>query len=339
MKTADFNYHLPPGYIAQVPVEPRHASRLMVVRRDRVEFEHATFWDLDKFLSKGDLLVVNRTKVIPARVFGKKPTGGKVEILLLSKVDDLTWRAWVGGKRMVAGKTIAIPNGPQARIAAELEGAERQIIFNKPIEPYLSTIGNMPLPPYIHTHLEDPDRYQTIYAREMGSVAAPTAGLHFTAELMSKVRKASIQYTEVLLHVGLDTFAPVTESDPTRHRIHTEWCSLPENAAKMINETKRGGKRVVAVGTTSVRTLETAARSARKGDAVEPFTGNTDLFILPGYEFKVVDAMVTNFHLPRSTLLMLVSAFAGKDRILAAYREAMAKRYRFYSFGDAMLIL
>ncbi len=339
MRTSEFDYYLPPGRIAQVPVEPRHSSRLMVLNREKGEVEHRTFWDLDQYFAEGDLLVVNRTRVIPARIFGKKKTGGKVEILLLSKIDDLSWKVLIGAKGMKTGQEIFIANAPTARIITELEGAERILAFENPIEPFLLQIGKMPLPPYIHTQLDRPERYQTVYARESGSAAAPTAGLHFTPELISKLKGKGINFTEVLLHVGLDTFVPVTENDPAMHKIHSEWCSISAEAAVHVNETKLRGKKVIAIGTTSVRTLESAARNVDKGQVIGAFTGQTSLFILPGFQFQVTDAMVTNFHLPRSTLLMLVSAFTGRERILAAYRQAIEMNYRFYSFGDAMLIL
>jgi S-adenosylmethionine:tRNA ribosyltransferase-isomerase len=339
MKTADFDYFLPPERIAQTPVEPRHNSKLLVLDRQSNSLEHSIFWNLGDYLNSGDLLVLNRTRVILARIHAFKPSGGKVEILLISKKDALTWEILVGGKKMVRGQKISIINGPDGEVIEVLDGSRRLMRFNHPIEADLTQIGEMPLPPYIHTKLQNPERYQTIYAKETGSVAAPTAGLHFTKELMEKLKDKGIQFAEVTLHVGLDTFAPVTEEDPIKHQIHTEWCRVTTEAAKIINQTRKKGHRIVAVGTTSVRTLESAARAATGSEAVAEYTGSTDLFILPGYNFKAVDAMVTNFHLPKSTLLMMVSAFAGKDRILSVYEEAIRKEYRFYSFGDAMLIL
>lgn len=339
MKTSDFNYYLPPEKIAQTPVEPRHNSRLLVFDRKDDSIEHAQFWNLDNYLEPGDLLVINKTRVIPARIHAVKTTGGKVEILLISRKDPLTWEVLVGGKKMVSGKKIKIIDGPYAEIIEVLDGSRRILRFDQPVETVLPRIGEMPLPPYIHTKLTDPERYQTIYAKETGSAAAPTAGLHFTQELMVKLREKGIQFAEVTLHVGLDTFAPVTEEDPAEHQIHTEWCQVNAETVDIINRTRKMGKRVIAVGTTSVRTLESAARKASENQVVGEYSGPTDLFILPGYQFKVVDAMITNFHLPKSTLLMLVSAFAGKDRILKVYEEAIREGYRFYSFGDAMLIL
>jgi S-adenosylmethionine:tRNA ribosyltransferase-isomerase len=339
VKTSDYNYFLPPERIAQTPLEPRHSSRLLVLRRERTDLEHTQFWHLDEYLKPGDLLVINKTRVIPARIFARKPTGGKVEILLLHRQDELTWEALVGGKGLVAGKWLRVQDGPQVEITRVLEGSRRLLHFSEPIEAYLGLAGQMPLPPYIHTPLQNPERYQTVYARQPGSAAAPTAGLHFTTELMKKLEDKAVQFVEVTLHVGLDTFAPVTEEDPHQHKIHTEWCEVTSTAADQINSAYTTGAKIVAVGTTSVRTLETAARFARQGQLVGEFSGATDLFILPGYHFRVVEAMITNFHLPRSTLLMLVSAFAGRERILQVYQAAIQAGYRFYSFGDAMLIL
>jgi len=339
VKTSDFDYFLPPERIAQTPLEPRHSSRLLVIRRGQPELEHTQFWDLDKYLNPGDVLVINQTRVIPARIFARKSTGGKIEILLLRRQDELTWEALVGGKGMVTGRRLIIEGGPQVEVTGVLEGSRRLVYFSEPIETYLEQAGQMPLPPYIHTPLQDPERYQTVYARQPGSAAAPTAGLHFTPELMKKLEDKAIQFVEVTLHVGLDTFAPVTEDDPQQHKIHTEWCELTSIAAEKINQAHTAGAKIVAVGTTSVRTLETAASFALQAQLVGEFAGATGLFILPGYHFRVVEAMITNFHLPRSTLLMLVSAFAGRERILEVYQAAIQAGYRFYSFGDAMLIL
>jgi S-adenosylmethionine:tRNA ribosyltransferase-isomerase len=339
VKTADFDYHLPAERIAQTPVEPRHSSRLMVLDRDRDHLTHTTFWNVGDFLRPGDLLVINRTRVIPARIFARKDTGGRVELLLLKRLDDHTWEALAGGKRITAGRKLLLENGPGAQIIEELEGSRRLVRFDQPVETYLVENGHMPLPPYIHTPLSDPERYQTVYAQQAGSAAAPTAGLHFTPDLMARLEEMGVSFADVTLHVGLDTFAPVTEDDPSEHVIHTEWCELTQRTADAVNAARARGGRIVAVGTTSVRTLESAARQREAGQVVAPFSGPTSLFILPGYEFKGVDAMITNFHLPRSTLLMLVSAFAGRERMLHAYETAVAEEYRFYSFGDAMLIL
>ncbi|TDA64608.1 MAG: tRNA preQ1(34) S-adenosylmethionine ribosyltransferase-isomerase QueA [Chloroflexi bacterium] len=338
MRTSDFDYDLPIERIAQTPIEPRHASRLLVLQRDKPQLEHTIFWNIADYLLPGDLLVINQTRVIPARIFAHKSTGGKIELLLLRRVDLTTWEALVGGKKVRAGTRLTLNNGPEAEVTAEMEGSRRLVRFAEPVETYLAAAGQMPLPPYIHERLTDPERYQTVYARESGSAAAPTAGLHFTPELMTRLEEKGVQFARVTLHVGLDTFAPVTEDDPLEHKIHTEWCELGAETAAQINRAKKRGGRIIAVGTTSVRTLESAARAAAAGDVVGAYTGPTDLFILPGYRFHVVDAMITNFHLPKSTLLMLVSAFADRERILAAYTEAVRLNYRFFSFGDAMLI-
>ena len=353
LKTSDFHYHLPDTSIAQTPVEPRDSSRLLVLHRDTGEIEHRIFRDIGDYLREGDLLVLNQTRVIPARIYARKETGGRVELLLLRRRDELKWEALVGGKGLRVGTKVflesddssrrdyrASPMSPAVGVHAEiielLEGSERLIKFSEPIEPYFSKVGNVPLPPYIHEKLSDPERYQTVYAREPGSAAAPTAGLHFTPRLLEKLQAKGVKIAYVTLHVGLDTFAPVTEDNPEEHVIHTEWCELPQETADLINQTKQAGERVIAVGTTSVRTLESAANLH---SPVSSFTGPTSLFILPGYEFKVVDMMITNFHLPKSTLLMLVSAFAGRETILKAYETAIQEGYRFYSFGDAMIIL
>lgn len=338
MKTADFDYELPQELIAQTPIEPRHNSRLMDMDRQTGEIIHRHFYDLEALLQPGDLLVLNHTKVIPARIHARKVSGGRVELLLLRRMNDTNWECLIGGKKMGVGREFTVENGPHGVVVEELLGAKRTVRFDSPIESFLDIAGEMPLPPYIHERLTTPGRYQTVFAKTPGSAAAPTAGLHFTDELLSNVRAKGIRFAQVTLHVGLDTFAPVMEEDPREHLIHKEWCELDEQTAQLIRETKAAGKRVIAVGTTSVRTLESAAREASVGEIVLPYQGDTDLFILPGYSFKVVDAMITNFHLPKSTLLMLVSAFAGKDRIDAAYKTAIAERYRFFSFGDAMFL-
>ncbi len=340
MKTSDFDYELPPEFIAQTPVEPRDASRLLVLKRDTGTLEHHRFRDLGGFLQPGDLLVLNETRVIPARLYARKiPTGGRVELLLLRQQDALTWAALAGGKGLTPGKRIQLEDGPAGEIIADLGGPRRLVKFAEPLEPVLDRIGHVPLPPYIHTPLDDRERYQTIYAQEPGSAAAPTAGLHFTPGLMEQLKGRGVNFASVVLHVGLDTFAPVHEDDPLEHEIHTEWCQLTPEVADLIRQTKQSGGRIIAVGTTSVRTLESAGRAAEAGQIVVPFEGPTDLFILPEYKFQIIDAMITNFHLPRSTLVMLVSAFAGREQILASYEVAKREGYRFYSFGDAMLIL
>jgi S-adenosylmethionine:tRNA ribosyltransferase-isomerase len=360
MKTSDFDYNLPPERIAQTPVEPRDSSRLLVLDRSTGSLEHRLFRDIGEYLRPGDLLVLNRTRVIPARIYARKSTGGRVEILLLRREDLLTWECLVGGKGLGVGKQLIVESGDsnrrsvlddpksgptgmlredfglRAEIVEVLEGSRRRVRFAEPIEPYFPKVGNVPLPPYIHEKLSDPERYQTVYARDPGSAAAPTAGLHFTPRLLGELQGRGVELAYVTLHVGLDTFASVTEDDPAEHQIHTEWCELPQAAAEAINQTRQSGRRIIAVGTTSVRTLESAAVGQ---NGILPYTGNTNLYITPGYQFKLVDAMITNFHLPKSTLIMMVSAFAGREKILHAYEVAIREKYRFYSFGDAMLIL
>jgi len=336
VKTSDFDYHLPESSIAQTPAEPRDSSRLLVLHRDTEAIEHRIFRDVSDYLRAGDLLVLNQTRVIPARIYARKDTGGRVELLLLRRRDPLTWEALVGGKNLRVGKSMKVEDGPKVELMEILEGSERVIKFAEPIEPYFSKVGNVPLPPYIHEKLRDPERYQTVYARKPGSAAAPTAGLHFMPRLLEELQAQGVKIAYVTLHVGLDTFAPVTEDNPKEHKIHTEWCELPQETADLINATRKAGGKIIAVGTTSVRTLE----SARVGrDNISSYIGPTSLYILPGYQFKVVDVMITNFHLPKSTLLMLVSAFAGREKILETYEIAIKEGYRFYSFGDAMIIL
>jgi S-adenosylmethionine:tRNA ribosyltransferase-isomerase len=341
LRTSDFDYDLPVNFIAQTPLEKRDQSRLLVLNRQTGELQHAIFKNIGKFLKKEDILIVNETRVIPGRLFARKlPGGGRVEILLLRRRDEQTWEAIVGGKGLNIGRQLEIESRiPGKRslsgvITDVLEGSERIIRFNQPVETLFSQIGHVPLPPYIHTRLDDPERYQTVYAKTAGSAAAPTAGLHFTSELMEQLKDQGVRFANITLHVGLDTFAPVNEVDPEEHKIHTEWCCITQETANQINRVKEIGGRVIAVGTTSVRTIESAASNG----SVNPFEGPTSLFILPGYKFKVVDAMITNFHLPRSTLIMLVSAFASRELILGAYEVAKQEDYRFYSFGDAMLI-
>ena len=340
MKTSDFDYTLPQELIAQIPIETRDASRLLVLDRTQGTIAHRQFSNIGEYLNPGDVLVLNQTRVIAARLAVHKiPSGGKGELLLLNKRNAQTWEALVGGKGFVPGRVLQVDNGPQARISSNLGGSRRLVTFARPIDDLLPAIGQVPLPPYIHARLQDPERYQTVYAKQSGSAAAPTAGLHFTPGLIDRLSAAGIQFARLTLHVGLDTFAPVTEDSPEEHAIHSEWCELNREAVEKINLARRSGKRVVAVGTTSVRTLETAARNIERDEDIPEFYGMTDLFILPGFSFRAVNAMITNFHLPRSTLIMLVSAFAGRERILEAYQTAMQEKYRFYSFGDAMLIL
>lgn len=356
MKTSDFDYYLPPEQIAQKPIEPRDASRLLILDRASGTITHRHFRDIGDYLTAGDVLVFNQTRVIPARMYGQKlPTGGKVELLLLRREGDQTWRGLIGGHNVKEGARLRFEAG-DARIEGTVissgEEAERIIRFDQPLRPLLDKLGDTPLPPYIHEKVDDPERYQTVYAREDGSAAAPTAGLHFTPELLVSLHDRGIKMAYCTLHIGLDTFLPVREDEMEDHKIHTEWAILRPEDAKIINEARLAGGRIVAVGTTGVRTLETAAlRSAGvedpyadEGDACpwRPVTAidePTALFIHPGYRFRAVNAMITNFHLPKSTLLALVSAFAGRETILNAYKVAQEEGYRFYSFGDAMLMV
>ncbi len=337
LRTADFDYDLPGSFIAQEPAEPRDAARLMVLHREDGRIEHRIFREIGEYLRPSDVLVLNQTRVLPARLFARKESGGRAEILLLRRLDEQSWECLVGGKGLKAGRRLLLSETLEATILQEKEGALRIVRFSSPLTPdLLCRLGQVPLPPYIHRPIHDPERYQTVYARRPGSAAAPTAGLHFTPRLLQELQAKGIHLAYVTLHIGLDTFAPVTEERPTEHKIHTEWCEVDESAVETIYTARAQGGRVIAVGTTSVRALESAATESGK---LQPYRGDTSLFILPGYRFKVVEAMITNFHLPRSTLLMLVSAFAGRERILSAYEEAKRHGYRFYSFGDAMLIL
>jgi S-adenosylmethionine:tRNA ribosyltransferase-isomerase len=335
MKTSDFDYFLPPETIAQTPAEPRDSSRLLVLERATGQIEHKRFSQISEYLRAGDLLVINQTRVIPARMVAHKPSGGKIELLLLRREDELTWECLVGGKGLVTGKRVSLQDGLGAEIVEVLEGSRRRVRFDEPVEQHLAADGQMPLPPYIHEKLSDPERYQTVYSKTPGSAAAPTAGLHFTPRLLAELEAQGVRLAAVTLHVGLDTFAPVSEDDPEEHKIHTEWCELSPQVAEQIKATRAAGGRVIAVGTTSVRTLESAARGR---DEIAAFAGPTSIYILPGYQYKVVDALITNFHLPKSTLIMLVSAFAGRETILQTYQTAIREGYRFFSFGDAMFI-
>ncbi len=338
MKTSDFDYNLPLERIAQVPVEPRDASRLLVLNRRDGNLQHSHFYEIGNFLKSNDILVLNQTRVIPARIFAQKATGGKAEILLLKQQGPTRWEALIGGKHIRLNSELKLQNGLWATIVQEKDGARRVLEFSQPIESFLIQHGNMPLPPYIHTPLHDPERYQTIYAKTPGSAAAPTAGLHFTESLLQRLSQAGVRTARVTLHVGLDTFQPVNEALVEDHIIHSEWCELDAENACAINQAVQAGGRIIAVGTTSVRTLETAAQAATSPCRVTAFSDFTRLFIYPGYPFKAVDAMITNFHLPKSSLIMLVSAFCSREHILSAYRTAIQEEYRFYSFGDAMLI-
>ncbi len=344
MKTADYDYDLPPELIAQRPIEPRDHSRLLVLDRGGRENEHQHFFDLPDLLAPGDLLVFNDSRVFPARLYGTHlPTGSRVELLLLSRLQPRTWIALVKpGRRFRVGAEFEVVDrsgraGARGTVTKVESSGTRLVRFDK--EPDLEEVGIVPLPPYIHEDLEDVERYQTVYAREEGSVAAPTAGLHFTDQLLTDLAGAGVLSTHVTLHVGWDSFRPVNVDDPAEHDMHSEFWSLTSRSAKAINRAKAEGRRVISVGTTAVRLLEHAARRCDYPAAtVDPGSGWVDLFITPGFEFKVIDGMITNFHLPKSTLLMLVSAFAGRQKILDAYRSAMDAGYRFYSFGDAMLI-
>ena len=337
LKTEEFNYELPERFIAQEPAKQRDHSRLMVLDRQKGELEHRRFFEIIDYLKPGDLLVVNETRVIPARFYAKKlPGGGKIEVLLLNKLDELRWEALVGGSGMKAGRGFLIDHGPEGEVEEVLDGSRRILKFAEALEPYFDQAGHTPLPPYIRNYVGDPERYQTVYNQKPGSAAAPTAGLHFSPELLAKIEANGVRIAKVELRVGLDTFAPVTEENIEEHRIHREWCQLSETTVNEIQATKQCGGRVFAVGTTTVRTIESACRADGEAQA---FSGETELFITPGYQFRCVDAIITNFHLPKSTLLMLVSAFASRERILHAYEAAKMEGYRFFSFGDAMLIL
>ena len=353
MKTADFDYDLPPELIAQTPVEPRDSSRLMTVDRSAGELGHYRFHDLVRLLRAGDLLVHNESRVIPARIWARKPTGGRVEMLLLRPRSDRVWEALVRGRGVRTGLRLELLSGPDGEpaggvteVVEEGERGLRLLSFDQPALSLAERVGRTPLPPYIHEPLRDPERYQTVYARRPGSAAAPTAGLHFTPELLLALREKGVRSAFITLHVGLDTFRPVSEERVEEHQMHSEVCSLRPEVAQQIDQARLEGRRVIAVGTTAVRVLETAGRGGGSFDEgevcpwrpVTAFEGETNLFIYPGFRFRVVDGMITNFHLPRSTLLMLVAAFCGKELLDRAYAEAIQRRYRFYSFGDAMLI-
>lgn len=341
MKTSDFFYDLPEELIAQDPLEDRTASRLLVLNRETGAVEHKIFSDVIDYLNDGDCLVINNTRVIPARLIGEKEgTGGKVEVLLLKRRANDVWETLVKpGKKLRPGARVTFGDG---RLKAEiLEIAEEgnrlvRFYYEGIFEEILDSLGEMPLPPYITHKLEDKEMYQTVYAKFDGSAAAPTAGLHFTKELLNKIEAKGIKIASITLHVGLGTFRPVKVDDVNNHHMHTEWYEVNAEAADIINETKRNGGRVICVGTTSCRTIESVAD---ENGYMKAKTGETDIFIYPGYKFKVMDGLITNFHLPESTLVMLVSAFAGKENVLAAYETAVKERYRFFSFGDAMILI
>jgi S-adenosylmethionine:tRNA ribosyltransferase-isomerase len=341
MKLSDFDYELPHEFIAQHPIEPRDSSRLLVLDRKDHSIRHRIFHDVLEYLNAGDTLVFNNSRVIPARLKGTIGDSGKhAEILLLKQLDERTWEALVRpGKKLPEGARINLFNdsgletADTATVTGRHEDGTRVIEFSNPDT--LGKMGEMPLPPYIKARLEDRERYQTVYSKIKGSAAAPTAGLHFTPGLLRKIRQKGINEAFVTLHIGLDTFQPVRAEDPTHHRIHTEFGQISAETAALLNDTKASGKRVIAVGTTSVRLIEAASQTGK----AMPFAGQVGIFILPGYRFKATDTMITNFHLPKSTLIMMVSAFAGRETILNAYETAKASGYRFFSFGDAMLIL
>ena len=339
MLLSDFDYELPEELIAQTPVEPRDASRLMVIDPVERSIEHRRFFELREFLTPGDTLIFNDTRVIPARLIGRKePTGARVELLLLRRVEGDTWETLVKpGKKALRGTTIRFSDELSCEVTGHTDFGGRLVTFNYQgiFEEILDRLGETPLPPYIHEKLEDRERYQTVYSRESGSAAAPTAGLHFTPELLEKIKNAGVNLGFLTLHVGLGTFRPVKTEHIEEHIMHSEYYSISEETAKLIRETKAARKRVIAVGTTSIRTLESAAVGINE---IYGKSGETSIFIFPGYEFKIVDAVVTNFHLPKSTLIMLISAFAGREFTLEAYREAVKEKYRFFSFGDAMFI-
>ena len=339
MKVSDFNYELPEELIAQTPIEKRDESRLMVLDRQKQTIEHKKFKDIINYLEPGDVLVRNNTKVIPARLYGKKETGANVEFLLLNNIEGDIWECIVrpGNKLHVGVKVIFGDGILKAEILETMPGGTRKVkfeykgIFNE----ILDKIGLMPLPPYIHEQLKEKDRYQTVYAKYNGSAAAPTAGLHFTPELLKKIEEKGVIIANVTLHVGIGTFRPVKEETVEAHQMHSEQNKKKKEDVEKINNAKENGKRVIAVGTTSCRVLETIADESGKVSETE---GDTQIFIYPGYKFKCLDGLITNFHLPESTLLMLVSALAGKDYIMKAYNEAVKEKYRFFSFGDAMFI-
>lgn len=340
MKTSDFYYDLPKELIAQTPLEPRDSSRLLVLGRESGNIEHKHFYDIIDYLNPGDLLVCNDSRVLPARIFGiKDETGARVEFLLLKQISGNKWETLCKpGKKAREGAKFSFGDGIMTATVVEVKDDGNRIVEFECEDNFFSaldTIGQMPLPPYITEELKDKERYQTVYSHELGSAAAPTAGLHFTNELMEKIKAKGINIAYVTLHVGLGTFRPVKVDDVTKHKMHSEHYEIPEETARLINETKKNGKRVIAVGTTSCRTLESVASFYGE---IKPCDGFTDIFIYPGYEFKVLDGLITNFHLPESTLIMLVSAFAGYDNIMNAYKVAVQEKYRFFSFGDAMFI-
>ena len=340
MKVSDFDFYLPEELIAQCPLKERDSSRFMVVDRKTGEIEHKVFHDVIDYLEKGDTLVLNNTRVMPARLIGEKEeTGGKIEFLLLKRIEGDKWECLAKpGKKAKVGAMFTFGEGKLKAVVREigLEGNRViEFIYNGIFEEILDELGQMPLPPYIHERLDDRERYQTVYSKEKGSAAAPTAGLHFTEDLLEKIREKGVNIAFVTLHVGLGTFRPVKVESIDEHIMHSEYYELDEENAKIINDTKKRGNRVIAVGTTSTRTLETIGN---ENGEVRAQSGWTNIFIFPGYKFNIVDALITNFHLPESTLIMLVSALAGKENIMNAYKKAVEEKYRFFSFGDSMFI-
>lgn len=340
LKTSDFYFDLPEELIAQTPLEKRDNSRLLTLNKETGETRHLHFYDLPQLLRPGDCLVLNDSRVLPARLIGHRlPGGGACEVLLLVDRGDKTWECLVRpGKKMRVGAQLSFGNGElTAEVVGEVEGGNRLVRFQYEgiFLEVLERLGKMPLPPYIKAELQDPERYQTVYSREIGSAAAPTAGLHFTKELLEKIQNMGVKLCYITLHVGLGTFRPVKEENITDHDMHSEYCMISQETADQINQTKRQGGRVICVGTTSCRTIESWAQ---EDGTLKESAGWTNIFIYPGYRFKVLDGLITNFHLPESTLIMLVSALAGREHVLAAYREAVEQKYRFFSFGDAMFI-
>ncbi len=340
MKTSDFDYYLPEELIAQTPIEPRDASRLLVYDRIKDTIEHKRFYDIADILQKGDVLVRNNTKVLPARMFGYTENGGRVEILLLKRLELDLWEVLVKpGKKAKIGTTLTVSEELKAEVTGIDSDAGSRIMrfyYDGVFEDVISRVGEMPLPPYITQKLDDQTRYQTVYAKTDGSAAAPTAGLHFTDELIDQLKVKGVEIVDVLLHVGLGTFRPVKADDVSNHHMHSEYYEISERSAERINLAKKEGRRIIAVGTTSVRTLESVAD---ENGFVRAQKGNTEIFIYPPYKFKCVDALITNFHLPKSTLVMLVASMTGREKILEIYNTAVKEKYRFFSFGDAMLIV
>lgn len=338
-KKSDFFYDLPEELIAQSPAEPRDSSRLLVYDRAADSVEHKIFGNVIEYLKKGDVLVLNNTKVLPARLYARTENGGAVEVLLLKRLEKDTWEVLVKpGRKCQRGKRLIISDELSLSVEDITDSGERIVKFyyDGVFEEILDRVGSMPLPPYIKSKLKDKNRYQTVYAKRDGSAAAPTAGLHFTPELLQRVKDKGVEIAEVLLHVGLGTFRPVKEEIITDHKMHSEYYEVGAEAAETISRAKREGRRVIAVGTTSVRTLESVAD---ENGQIKPCSGNTEIFIYPPYKFKCVDALITNFHLPESTLIMLVAALCGREKVLSLYETAVKEKYRFFSFGDAMMIV